>query len=99
MSELVKKFWNKELEATKLRNLGNKLFQRGAVEESIAKYTEAIDLAPDDHLSLSNRSNAYQKCNKFQAALEDSQKSIEIKPDWGKAHFRKGRTWTKFSLI
>lgn len=90
VSELVKKFWSKDLEATKLRNLGNKLFQRGAVEESIAKYTEAIDLAPDDHLSLSNRSNAYQKCNKFQAALEDSQKSIEIKPDWGKAHFRKG---------
>ena len=42
--DLVKKFWSKDLEATKLRNLGNKLFQRGAVEESIAKYTEAIEL-------------------------------------------------------
>jgi len=90
VNDLVKKFWFKDLEATKLRNLGNKLFQRGAVHESIAKYTEAINLAPDDHLSLSNRSNAYQKCNDFQAALQDSERSIEIKPDWGKAHFRKG---------
>jgi len=88
--DLVKKFWSKDLEATKLRNLGNKLFQRGAVEESIAKYTEAIELAPDDHLSLSNRSNAYQKCFQYEAALKDSEKSIEIKPDWSKAHFRKG---------
>ena len=41
---MVKKFWSNDLEATKLRNLGNKLFQRGAVEESITKYTEAINL-------------------------------------------------------
>ena len=42
--ELVKKFWFKDLEATKLRNAGNRLFQRGAVQESISKYTEAIEL-------------------------------------------------------
>ena len=42
--ELVKKFWAKDLEATKLRNAGNKLFLRGSVQESISKYTEAIEL-------------------------------------------------------
>lgn len=88
--ELVKKFWSQDLEATKLRNAGNRLFLRGSVQESISKYTEAIELAPHDHLSLSNRSNAYQQCKEYQAALQDSEKSIEIKPDWGKAHFRKG---------
>ena len=44
MCELVKKFWSKDLEATKLRNVGNRLFHRGSVQESIAKYTEAIEL-------------------------------------------------------
>ena len=42
--ELVKKFWSKDLEATKLRNAGNRLFLRGSVQESISKYTEAIAL-------------------------------------------------------
>ena len=42
--ELVKKFWSKDLEAIKLRNAGNRLFVRGSVQESIAKYTEAIEL-------------------------------------------------------
>ena len=33
VSDLVKKFWSKELSAVDLRNEGNKLFQRGEVKE------------------------------------------------------------------
>merc|ERR1712013_110874 len=71
VTELVNKFWSKELDAVKLRNEGNRLYSRGQVSASLAKYSEAMELAPDDHLVTSNRSNA-------------------IKPDWGKAYFRRG---------
>ena len=74
----------------KLRGEGNILFQRSNVKESIEKYSEAINLFPDDHLSYSNRSNAFFKNNHFEEALEDADKSISLKPDWGKSYFRKG---------
>ena len=35
--------------------------QRGDVAASLAKYSEAFSLSPDDHLLTSNRSNAYFK--------------------------------------
>lgn len=66
------------------------MFQRSNVKESIEKYSEAINLFPDDHLSYSNRSNAFFKNNHFEEALEDADKSISLKPDWGKSYFRKG---------
>jgi len=90
ISELATKYWARELRSVKLRGEGNILFQRSNVKESIEKYSEAINLFPDDHLSYSNRSNAFFKNNHFEEALEDADKSISLKPDWGKSYFRKG---------
>jgi len=94
VSDLVAKFWSKELTADRLRNEGNRLFQRGEVSGSLEKYTEAFQLAPDDHLIVSNRSHAYFKSEMYDEALEDAIKSIELKPDWGKSFFRKGMVLT-----
>ena len=90
VSELVRKFWSKELAAVELRNEGNKLFQRGEVEASIQRYSEAYKMAENDHLLTSNRSHAYFKKGDYVAALEDAQRTIELRPDWGKGYFRKG---------
>jgi len=90
VSELVNKFWSLELKAVNLRNEGNRAFQRGEVTASLEKYSEAFRLAPDDHLIASNRSHAYYRNEMYDRALEDANKSIEIKPDWGKSYFRKG---------
>merc|ERR1719474_591449 len=57
-SELVGKYWSRELESTRIRSEGNRLFQRGCVEESIVKYSQAIEKCPEDYLSHSNISNA-----------------------------------------
>lgn len=38
----------------------------------------------------SNRSAAYAKSNKYDLALKDAEKTIEIKPDWSKGYSRKG---------
>lgn len=87
---LVSKLWDKEIKAADLRNDGNRLFQRGDVEGSIQKYSEAFTLAPNDHLVASNRSNAYFKQGKYLEALEDANKTISVKRDWGKGYFRRG---------
>ena len=88
--ELVKKYWSKELEATRLREEGNRLFQRNQVSDSISKYSEAVLLCPEDYLCLSNRSNAHYKNNNLEAALSDADMSIQCKPDWGRSYLRKG---------
>jgi len=91
ISELVKKYWSRELEAIRLRGEGNRLYQRDAVSESVAKYTQAADLNTNDYLILGNRSMANHRMNKFTEALEDADKAIELKPDWSKSYFRKGQ--------
>jgi len=94
VSELVNNFWTPELKAVSLRNEGNRLFQRGEVTASLEKYSEAFRLAPDDHLIASNRSHAYYRSEMYDEALEDANRSIKIKPDWGKSYFRKGMVLT-----
>lgn len=38
----------------------------------------------------SNRSAAYAKANKYDLALEDAEKTVQLKPDWGKGYSRQG---------
>ena len=90
LRELTDKYWEKEKQAVQLRNEGNKLFQRGDVEGSLLKYSEAFELSKEDHLITSNRSHAFFKAGKVEEALEDAERTISLKPDWGKGYFRKG---------
>jgi stress-induced-phosphoprotein 1 len=38
----------------------------------------------------SNRSGAYASLEKYQEALEDATKCVELKSDWAKGYVRKG---------
>jgi len=91
ISEIVEKLWAKEKRAVQLRNEGNKLFQRGEVEASIERYTQAFELSPEDHIITSNRSHAYMKINKQSLAVQDAKYTVAMRPDWGKGYFRLGR--------
>lgn len=55
-----------------------------------AKFSQAIELEPSNHVLYSNRSGAYASTKDFQSALDDAEKTIEIKPDWAKGWGRKG---------
>ena len=90
VAELVDKYWEKELRAVQLRNEGNKLFQRGDIEASLVKYSEAFQLNSEDHLVTSNRSHAFYMAGRMEEALEDAQRTVSLKPDWGKGYFRQG---------
>ena len=52
--------------------------------KAVECYTEAISLDPSNHVFYSNRSAAYAKDKKYEQALADAKKCVELKPDWGK---------------
>jgi stress-induced-phosphoprotein 1 len=54
------------------------------------KFSQAIELDPNNHVLYSNRSGAYASMKQFDKALEDANKTTEIKPDWAKGWGRKG---------
>lgn len=69
---------------------GNAAFSTGNFDEAVRHFTEAINLAPTNHVLYSNRSAAYASLNKFTEALSDAEKTVDLKPDWGKAYSRLG---------
>lgn len=54
------------------------------------KFTQAIALQPENHILYSNRSAAYASKKDWDNALNDAEKTTEIKPDWAKGWGRKG---------
>lgn len=54
------------------------------------KFSEAIKLDPSNHVLYSNRSGAYASLRNWEEALNDANKTTEIKPDWAKGWGRKG---------
>uniref|UniRef100_A0A1D1YTQ5 Heat shock protein STI n=1 Tax=Anthurium amnicola TaxID=1678845 RepID=A0A1D1YTQ5_9ARAE len=69
---------------------GNAAFSAGRFEEAARHFTDAIALAPSNHVLYSNRSAAYASLNRYADALADAQKTVELKPDWAKGYSRLG---------
>lgn len=76
---------------------GNELFKKDQFPAAVAAYTEAIRRLPTEHTTYSNRAAAYLKLGAYNDALKDAEKCLELKPDFVKAHARKGHAyfWTK----
>ncbi|XP_035732907.1 stress-induced-phosphoprotein 1-like [Vespa mandarinia] len=73
-----------------LKVKGNAALQDGRFDEAIKNYTEAIILDSNNHVLYSNRSAAFAKAKLYEKALEDAEKTVNLKPDWGKGYSRKG---------
>ncbi|KAI3858134.1 hypothetical protein MKX03_022453 [Papaver bracteatum] len=69
---------------------GNAAFSSGNFTEAIKFFTQAIELAPTNHVLYSNRSAAYASLHQYTEALTDAEKTVEIKPDWSKGYSRLG---------
>ncbi|CAP60167.1 uncharacterized protein PODANS_1_4830 [Podospora anserina S mat+] len=76
--------------ADELKALGNKAIAAKNFDEAIDKFTQAIAIDPQNHILYSNRSAAYASKKDWDHALEDAQKTTELKPDWPKGWGRKG---------
>jgi len=76
--------------ADELKALGNKAIADKNFDDAIEKFTQAIELQPENHILYSNRSAAYASKREWDNALNDANKTTEIKPDWAKGWGRKG---------
>lgn len=73
-----------------LKEKGNKALNEDRLDEAIAAYSEAISLDGSNYVLYSNRSAAYAKAGKFELALADAEKTVELNPTWPKGYLRKG---------
>ena len=71
------------------KELGNAQFKQGNYEQAIVHFSKAIELGAT-HVLYSNRSACYCGLRKYEEALNDASKCIEMKGDWGKGYGRKG---------
>lgn len=51
---------------------------------AIKLYTRSIQLDPRNHVLYSNRAMAYKRSKRYQQALNDAEKSLQLNPDWAK---------------
>lgn len=73
-----------------LKEQGNVALASENYAEAIDIYTKAIQLDDKNHVLYSNRSAAYVKAGKYEEALQDANKTIELNPTWVKGYSRKG---------
>ncbi|XP_033744047.1 LON peptidase N-terminal domain and RING finger protein 3-like [Pecten maximus] len=90
LKQAVEVWFPSECRALQLKADGNVYFEKRDFEKAICLYNEAISLAPNDHLLLSNRSHAFVSLDKNEEALRDGEHVIRLRPDWPKGYFRKG---------
>jgi stress-induced-phosphoprotein 1 len=63
-----------------LKKKGNEEFKNKNFESAIEYYTQAMSIEPQNHILFSNRAQAFLKLQRFEDALVDIQKTIEINP-------------------
>jgi len=73
------------------KNKGNAEYGKQNWAEAIKCYSKAIELDTANNPALyTNRAAAYAGLREWERSLADASKSIELKEDWVKGHFRKG---------
>lgn len=70
--------------AKKAMNEANVAFKSKKYDESIEKYTKAIELDPKDATYPANRANVYLKMEKWEEAEKDCDAALKLKKDHAK---------------
>lgn len=72
---------------------GNAAFSSGDYRSAVRHFSDAIALAPTNHVLYSNRSAAHASLHSYSDALADAEKTVELKPDWSKGYSRLGAAY------
>lgn len=92
-----------------LKDQGGKHFAAGDWQQAADSYTAALELDGKDnvdageydatsrlaHVLLSNRSAAYAQLSKYDEALADADRVVELHPKWAKGHNRRALALSK----
>ncbi|VEN62046.1 unnamed protein product [Callosobruchus maculatus] len=82
-----------EIEAEQYKEQGNTAFKNSDYDQAVRLYTKAINVTKGENRNLAvyykNRAAAHLKQQKYQEALEDCDKCLEIVPSDPKALFRR----------
>ena len=70
------------------KELGNAAFKAQDYNKAVEHYTEAIAANPTDHTIYGNRSASYHNLKKYDEALADGSKCVELNAGWAKGHQR-----------
>jgi len=77
------------MSADEFKAEGNKAFLAKDYPTAIDFFSKAIELDPTNHVLYSNRSACYASQKNYEKALEDGEKTVELKADWSKGYGRK----------
>eukprot|EP01064_Diplonema_japonicum_P035706 TRINITY_DN7823_c0_g1_i1.p2 TRINITY_DN7823_c0_g1~~TRINITY_DN7823_c0_g1_i1.p2 ORF type:complete len:414 (+),score=69.67 TRINITY_DN7823_c0_g1_i1:1537-2778(+) len=75
--------------AREAKEKGNLAYREGDAKGAVKWYTLALKLSREA-VFYTNRSAAYMTLEKFELALADGKKAVELEPEWAKGHYRKG---------
>ncbi|KAK9461292.1 uncharacterized protein V1516DRAFT_356619 [Lipomyces oligophaga] len=88
---------SRELERKK--NEGNDAFKRGALQEALALYSEALSVDPTNKVTnsrlLSNRATVNMRLSKYEEVVTDCEAAIELDPSFVKVRRTKARALGK----
>ena len=79
--------------AERIKSSGNLYMQHQDYRSAVKRYTAAIELVPlgpNSHVYLCSRAAAFLSLQCLEEAIADSQRSLSLRPDYAKAHARKG---------
>ena len=79
-----------DAQAERYKSQGNSAQAAGDFHEAARLYSLAIAQDPNCATFFSNRSAAYASLERWRDALDDAQEAARMKPDWAKAHVRRG---------
>eukprot|EP00076_Gallus_gallus_P040111 XP_025005649.1 LON peptidase N-terminal domain and RING finger protein 3 isoform X3 [Gallus gallus] len=86
LSNLLGKWFPRQVRASQLRHEGNLLYQEKKLHAALQKYNEALSLAPNDHLLYSNRSQINSTLKACEDALHDAETACRLQPYWLKVN-------------
>ncbi|KAI5062152.1 hypothetical protein GOP47_0022691 [Adiantum capillus-veneris] len=94
-SETLQKVWKPGISeqiilAEAFKAQGNTSMANSHFVEAIDLYTMAISLCGDNAVYYSNRAAAHTQVGKYEAAIADSNKAIQLDPNYSKAYSRLG---------
>eukprot|EP00475_Leptophrys_vorax_P042079 TRINITY_DN793_c0_g2_i2.p2 TRINITY_DN793_c0_g2~~TRINITY_DN793_c0_g2_i2.p2 ORF type:complete len:496 (+),score=151.53 TRINITY_DN793_c0_g2_i2:31-1488(+) len=80
-----------KVDAAQLREQADRALQSGNSESAIRLLTSLIQVEPTRQINFYKRSVAYMFANKYELALSDATKAIELDPQFTKAYLHRGK--------